>query len=511
MTNLSRRDFLKFLPAASLPLMKVSWPYIASALKTQQPDPSRPNICVLVFDTLSAKHVSLYGYDRETTPNIARIADRATVFHNHRAGANFTSPGTASLLTGTYSWSHRAFHLHGLVEERFTEQNMFSLLPDDYYKAAYTHNLLVMSLLHQFRGDLDLFKKTRELCLADLQFADRLFFQDYSPAFWSEWLFLRGGETPPASLFLSMVDKGRRFASKRQITQGYADLFPRGIPNLHSLFFVLEDAINWLEEQVKSLPQPFFGYFHLLPPHEPYTTRRDFVDIFVGDGLKPPDKGDHFASQGNNQTYLNNQRREYDEYLAYADAELGILFDSLEASGALDNTYFVLTSDHGEMFERGIRGHVTTTLFDPLLHVPLLIVKPGQQTREDVYTNTSCVDLLPTFLHLTGQPIPDWAEGQVLPTFAAAEPAQDRSIFALEAKSNPKQAPLHKATATLIKDDYKLIYYTGLAKGDVYELYHVADDAEELTNLYETKPAIAADLQAELAQKLDEVNEPYQR
>ncbi|MEZ4646245.1 MAG: sulfatase-like hydrolase/transferase, partial [Chloroflexota bacterium] len=181
------------------------------------------------------------------------------------------------------------------------------------------------------------------------------------------------------------------------------------------------------------------------------------------------------------------------------------------ASGALDNTYFVLTSDHGEMFERGIRGHVTTTLFDPLLHVPLLIVKPGQQTREDVYTNTSCVDLLPTFLHLTGQPIPDWAEGQVLPTFAAAEPAPDRSIFALEAKSNPKQAPLHNATATLIKDDYKLIYYTGLAKGDVYELYHVADDAEELTNLYETKPAIAADLQAELAQKLDEVNEPYQR
>ena len=64
----------------------------------------------------------------------------------------------------------------------------------------------------------------------------------------------------------------------------------------------------------------------------------------------------------------------------------------------LDDTYVIVTSDHGEMFERGIRGHVTPTLYEPVIRVPLLIAKPGQREREDVYAPTSCVDLLPTLL-----------------------------------------------------------------------------------------------------------------
>ncbi len=66
---------------------------------------------VIVFDAFSAYNISLYGYQRETTPNIARWAERAVVYHNHNAGGNFTIPGTASLLTGTYPWTHRAFGL----------------------------------------------------------------------------------------------------------------------------------------------------------------------------------------------------------------------------------------------------------------------------------------------------------------------------------------------------------------------------------------------------------------
>lgn len=504
---MSRRTFLKLLPL--LPLFKISWPHIAAEFDQLQQPQEMPNILFLIFDTLSAKHVSLYGYNRATTPNLARFAERATVFHDHHAAANFTSPGTSSILTGVYPWSHRAFHLHGIVNEEYVDKNIFSLLPDHYYKAAYTHNLLVTSLLHQFRGDLDLFKRTRDLCLIDSEVADRAFFEDYSDAFWAEWLFLRGGATPPSSLFLSWVDRGRRYLNKRSVTQEYGTLFPRGIPNLHSLFFILEDAIDWIQEQVTSTPQPFFGYFHLLPPHEPYTTRRDFVDVFA-DGWKPVEKPEHFSSEGHEQNFLNKQRREYDEYLAYTDAEFGRLYDNLERSGALDNTYFVLTSDHGEMFERGIRGHVTMTLYEPIIHVPLLIAKPGQRQREDIFTRTSCVDLLPTFLHLTGQSIPEWCAGQILPTFSDQAPENDRSIFAMEAKSNPKQAPLLKGTMTMAKEQYKLIHYFGYKdRGSEYELYDLANDPDELEDLYAAKKSLAADLQNELEETLQQVNEPY--
>lgn len=509
MSKISRRSFLKLLPA--LPFAKVAWPYAASAVEQWQQTEQKPNILVLVFDTLSARHLWLANYHRDTTPNLARFAERATVFHNHQAAANFTSSATSSIFTGTYPWSHRAFHLHDVVDESFVQKNIFHLLPDDYYKVAYTHNLLVTSLLHQFRGDLDLFKMTRDLCLADEEFSDRLFFEDYSVSFWAEWLNMRGGATPPASLFLSMADRVGRFRTKSELIAEYGELFPRGIPSLHSLFFILEDAINWIQEEVKTVPSPFFSYFHLLPPHEPYTTRKDFVDIFA-DGWQPIEKPAHFSTEGHPQAFLNRQRREYDEYLAYTDSEFGRLYDSLEQSGVLDNTYLIVTSDHGEMFERGIRGHVTLTLYEPLVHIPLIISKPGQRERVDVFDRTSEVDLMPTFLQMTGQPIPEWCEGRVLPTFGESGAENGRNIFSVEAKSNPKQAALTKATVAMVKDDYKLINYFGYKPGEsTFELYNLKDDPEELQDLYTSNKSIADELQNELANKLEEVNQPYSR
>ena len=136
--------------------------------------------------------------------------------------------------------------------------------------------------------------------------------------------------------------------------------------------------------------------------------------------------------------------------------------------------FVVFTSDYGEMFERLIFRHVTPTLYQPIIRVPLLISLPQQTTRQDIYTPTSCIDLLPTLLHLTGRPIPTWCEGLVLPPFSTADPPPGRSLFALEAKNNPKSAPLDVATFTMIKGDYKLIYYRGYEGfDDVFKLYNL--------------------------------------
>ena len=105
--QITRRDFLKL--AGLLPVSIATPRFLGSldALGGTQNDPQ--NVIVIVFDAWSAYHMSLYGYQRETTPNIARLADRAVVYHNHYAGGNFTTPGTASILTGALPWSHRAF------------------------------------------------------------------------------------------------------------------------------------------------------------------------------------------------------------------------------------------------------------------------------------------------------------------------------------------------------------------------------------------------------------------
>jgi arylsulfatase A-like enzyme len=475
---------------------------------------NQPNILVIVFDTLSARHLSLHGYPRQTMPNLERFASQAVVFHQHYATGSFTTPATASMFTGTYPWTHRAFNLHGTLSNDYTQKTFFSLLPEGTNRVAFTHNLLVTSLFRQFTQDIDLYKNTRELSLVDEEYSDLLFPRDYNASFWSEGLILRGGGATPSSLFMALLYKLARLGFKRQVTQDYGSLFPRGVPNLNDIYFVLEDAVDWISDSLAGLARPYLAYFHFLPPHEPYSTRKDFVDVFREDGYKPPAKPKHTFSEGHQDPFLNRQRREYDEYIAYADAELGRLLDFLERNGYLDNTLVMITSDHGELFERGIRGHVTPTLFDPIIHIPLVVRSPGQTQRQDVHTRTSSIDLLPTLLRLTGQPIPDHIEGRLLPYITGETYLGERSLFAMEAKSNPKLAPLHKAVVALMQGDYKLTYYFGydrIGQENALELFNLKEDPEELNNLASANQTLANAMRKEIEEKLRQVNLPYQR
>jgi arylsulfatase A-like enzyme len=285
--------------------------------------------------------------------------------------------------------------------------------------------------------------------------------------------------------------------------------FPRGMPrNFTNQVFTLEDAVAGIQKYISNAPHPFLAYFHFYPPHIPYKTREDFVDIF-DDGWAAPRKPKHVLSEDKEEADYNKQRRYYDEFIAYVDAEFGRLFYSLMRDGLLDNTYLIFTSDHGELFERGILGHITPTLYEPVIHIPLIISKPGQENREDIFSPTSSTDLLPTLLHAAGKPIPTWTEGQVLPTFSSIEPLSDRSIFAVEAKSSPKNGPLSKATYSLIKGNLKLIHYSGMeGLSEKFELYNIKDDPEELDNMFNPTNSMAAELRNELIVTINPYKSP---
>jgi choline-sulfatase len=205
------------------------------------------------------------------------------------------------------------------------------------------------------------------------------------------------------------------------------------------------------------------------------------------------------------------KRRYYDEFIAYVDFEFGRLIRELESSGILEETLLIVTSDHGEMFERGITNHVTPTMYEPIIHIPLIIYNPKQPNRTDIRVPTSCIDLFPTLVHLGGGKVSNWCEGEILPPFIKGIEDKDRCIFVLEAKENPKNAPLTKRTVAMIKEQYKLIHYLGY-KGfeDVYELYDLESDPEELFDLYGIKNGIASAMRDELLLKMEEVNRPYQ-
>jgi len=161
--------------------------------------------------------------------------------------------------------------------------------------------------------------------------------------------------------------------------------------------------------------------------HAPYTPSQPYLELF-DDGWAPPPKKKHRLAAGISDERLASLRRTYDQFVAIWDNEFGRLLDNLESSGLLENSYMILTSDHGEIFGARRARALDALVFEPNIRVPLMISAPGQRQRQDVFALTSNVDLLPSLLHIAGLPAPDWSEGLALPGLGGVE-IPDRSIY----------------------------------------------------------------------------------
>jgi arylsulfatase A-like enzyme len=494
-----------------LPLSLAAEPFIRWAAPKNEKQVGQKNVLVVVFDAFSAYNISLYGYPRETTPTISKLSERAVRYHNHYAGGNFTTPGTASLLTGVLPWTHRAFQPAGMVSDQYVNRNLFSAFKD-YHPIAYSHNGWVNILLNQFLSRSDGLIPRDKLLLGSDEFLHILFRNDDDIASvgWLRNLNVED-EGYAYSLFLSRLYK--EYQEKK-----FKDLkrtFPLGLPTAGSAgsdnIFLLENAVDYLADRLTEVPQPFVGYFHFLPPHDPYRPPMEFYKHFHNDGFKPPQKPKDIFAKRTPKDILA-KRAEYDEYILYVDREFGRLYDKLESAGLLEDTWLVLTSDHGELNERGITGHSTEVLYEPVIRVPLMIFEPGRKTGMDIHQNTSAVDVLPTLTHVTNQPVPDWVEGIPLPPYGS-ETGSTRNIFTVRANKNGQYDPLTQASVMMVKDNYKLHYYFGyslLPEMQQVKLFDVKDDPEELNDLSTSKKNLADALLDEVMVKLDEVNKPYQ-
>ena len=507
MNHLNRRDFLKLAGLFSLNLAMPEFVFQPGIVK---PTSNGQNVLIVVFDAMSASNLSLYGYPRETMPNLSRLAEKAVFYHHHYAAGPFTTPGTASLLTGTLPWTHRALNHNDTVVESLTGRSIFSAFAG-HHRMAYSHNPLANTLLKQFLTDIDDLIPQMRLFLGGDRLLNRLMQndEDLGNLAWTRTV-KQSEEKYSYSLFFARLYE---FLQAGRFDQ-YIEDFPRGIPNIYEdYFYVLEDGVDWLQAAMLAAPKPFAGYFHFLPPHRPYKTRADFVGAFADDGYQAPKKPTHDFALKRMASRVANVRTRYDEYLLYVDAEFSRLYTFMEQNGLLENTWLVFTSDHGEMFERGIIGHLTPVMYQPVVQVPLLIFAPGQTARQDIFDNTSAIDLLPTLLAVTGQDIPDWSEGTVLPPFAATPLKADRQIFCLRGKGIKKKQSLDKGSAMLVKENYKLVYIFGypndLENGESVELYDLEVDPEELNDLYPGQRTLGDDLLAELLASREDADRRY--
>ncbi|MGE5462229.1 MAG: sulfatase [Syntrophothermus sp.] len=508
--GLSRREFLKLISLAPVgiyfrPLARLAQGAAGSDQK---------NILVIVFDAWSQHHVSLYGYPRRTMPNLEKFAEKATVYHNHYSTATFTVPGASSLLTGMHPWTHRALQLGGGLADSQAGHTIFSALSSTHSTLAYTQNKFADQILNQSDGSLDRHVPHWSFNMEYNSLYGASFFRkDARTAFASiEDNIIQKGEGTDTSLFFGPLYRLHMLGERQKDQQKYAQAYPEGLPDAASEAFLLPDVVDGAINLLKGIEQPTLAYLHFYSPHEPYTPTEQFFNHFANDGWRAPEKPIHELSEKRwAPGVLHQQRQYYDEYIASWDHEVARLFQFLEDSGLTGNSHIFVTSDHGEFFERGEMGHWTKMIYDPVIHVPLIVRSPGQASRQDVQAFTSSVDLVPTIAKLTGNPIPGWVEGQLLPGLGG-EADDGRSIFSMDAKTNSSFGPFKNYSVSITRDHHRLVHYSYPRDNyEKYEFYDLDADREELKDLYPSHPSLADQMKEELADKVRKVNLPYQR
>jgi arylsulfatase A-like enzyme len=193
--------------------------------------------------------------------------------------------------------------------------------------------------------------------------------------------------------------------------------FDRGFDEFHELFRTLGSRGDVFREALppwlaRNRDRRFFAYLHFREPHFPYDPDPPFDTMFGPDGPIPKETrrdSEFFKDVNQGRRPFSEAEREhlvrlYDGGLAFADQEVGALRRALEDADLWDRTVFIVTADHGEeLYERGWIGH-NVHVFEPSVHVPLVIRLPPGVGPEGVRIEalTDLLDLAPTIADVFG-------------------------------------------------------------------------------------------------------------
>jgi len=504
------------LPAARAPLRgTLRWRSDEAPLRIEHLSRSRPgqrrppSVLFVSIDTLSALHMSLYGYPRDTTPELVRRASEFAVFEQARANAPWTIPSYMSQFTGLLPKAHmltwetapgrmpETWELHQIAPNRYTMAEFFRA--NGHRTAAFVDNPWLA------RG-----------------FGFEQGFELLDPA-----------------------------AAERPLED------PEG-----GLRFTVPRALEWLDGLAED--EPFFLFVQAFDPHAPYTTTAPWKGAFSEGAERQPGEvvpvgqGVSFAygcipehvavtfSPGASAEALPTAPivAAYDEKIREVDAALATLFTGLEQRGLWDELLIVISADHGE----STTGHEFyfnhALLYQDTLHVPLLVRLPGGEGAGRRHSEVvELVDLYPTLVEavlgerrasghgeslmplLRGTDAPrnsayaEWGmmeqasfeqDGWKLiasrPRYAryqtqVTSPRLDRAALVRIAPELAHGFPNDEEVARVIASRPELDLLLESLAGPFFELYHLAEDPGETRDLAAREPARVEALLARLLER----------
>jgi len=397
------------------------------------------NVILIVVDALRANHLGCYGYKRDTSPNIDRLAKEGVLFTSTFSQGGATRIAVPSLFTSLYPSVHKVYTIQDKLPNEF---------------------ITLVEVLKEY---------------------------NYITAGFSAMPFLKKDYNLNQG-FSFYVDKYFYTSNTSKHTQHDS--------------LVTQNVLGWLDNHSKI---PFFIYIHYVGAHGPYLAPSPFDRIFwkqdVNEEMKnfvkrfyaSPKRHPLLEGMWPDKHMFDYIISQYDGRIAHIDDLIKTLLKELGRLDLSKNTLVILTSDHGEEFlDHGSYFH-ENSLYDELIHVPLIMRLPGVVPQGKVIPNlVRHIDIMPTILDILDIPYNNPMQGVSLLPLIKGESTPKLEVFS---EGHPGGRHL-KGIRT---ERYKFVeVYTFPTNTYSYELYDLEADPKELNNLVKKRPQEAELLKTRL-------------
>jgi arylsulfatase A-like enzyme len=368
------------------------------------------NILLITLDQFRGDCLSCAGHPVARTPNLDQLAAQGARLARHYSQAAPCGPGRASLYTGLYQMNHRVVGNGAPLDARF------DTIPKAARRAGYVPTLFGYTDQafdpREAAGPDDPRLQSYEEVLPGFEVGVHL--PSGAPAPWLEWLRARGHDVPD--------DAHEALAGEPQR------------PAEHSMAAFLTDRfLDWLGRQ----DRPWFAHLSHLRPHPPYAAAGRFATLYAPDSAPAPIPvggprhrlydallANPATAAPTDPAALAALQAQYFGMVSEADHQLGRVWTALRASGAWDETFIVVTADHGEHL--GDHGLIEKGgFFEESYRVVGIVRDPraGARRGEVIGRFTENIDIFPTLCEAMGLAVPAQCEGLPLtPLLEGEEP-----------------------------------------------------------------------------------------
>ena len=391
------------------------------------------NVLLIGVDTLRADHLSVFGYERPTTPNLAALADQGVRFSQTRSQAPWTLPSFSSIMTSLYPSAHGAGR--GGHDEWTPIDPTTTALAEILSRVGYETQGIVANGLISPKYGLDQgfeayrFGWNMESAMTDAPKVSA---------------FVEEHTATPWLLFWHIMDPHLPYTTEDRFREAFTD------PDYDGRFKNRRGA---------------YVPFEVLDP-------RPGRRWFVHEGPPPPPDLEEADRQ-----FVHDY---YDAELAEVDAAIGQVLDALRASGQWDRTIIAFVADHGEGLGDHNHYHHGYTLHDDQVHIPMILRIPGSHEGLDVTRPVAAIDLAPTILGALGLEPPDFFQG--VDRLAADAPEDDAYFIEYPTYDSSAQKAWVLGRFKYLHDP---VFHTEA-------LYDLVADPGEMTDVADQHPEVVA-------------------